>query len=73
MIARYGRTDAQKRYEGRKDLGNIQKGDGSKYRGYGPMQVTGRANVTEFYNWCKKRGLNPPDFIEKPQLIATSP
>lgn len=69
----WGPTAAQKRYEGRKDLGNTQKGDGSKYRGYGPIQVTGRYNVTEFYNWCKKRGLNPPNFVDKPELIATSP
>lgn len=69
----WGPTAAQQRYEGRKDLGNTQKGDGSKYRGYGPIQVTGRANVTEFYNWCKKRKLSPPNFIDKPELIATSP
>lgn len=69
----WGPTAAQKRYEGRKDLGNTQKGDGSKFRGYGPIQVTGRANVTEFYNWCKSRGLNPPNFVDKPELIATSP
>lgn len=69
----WGPTKAQKGYEGRKDLGNNHPGDGSKYRGYGPLQITGLANVTEFYNWCKKRGLNPPNFIEKPELIATSP
>lgn len=69
----WGPTAAQKRYEGRKDLGNTQPGDGSKYRGYGPIQVTGRYNVTEFYNWCKKQGLNPPDFVARPELIAASP
>lgn len=69
----WGPTVAQKRYEGRKDLGNTQPGDGSKYRGYGPIQVTGRYNVTEFYKWCKSQGLNPPDFITFPSLIADSP
>lgn len=69
----WGPTAAQRRYEGRKDLGNTKPGDGSKYRGYGPLQVTGRANVTEFYNWARARGLNPPNFIERPELIATSP
>lgn len=69
----WGPTAAQKRYEGRKDLGNTQPGDGSKYRGYGPIQVTGRYNVTEFYKWCKSQGLNPPDFITFPSLIADSP
>lgn len=33
----WGPTPAQKRYEGRKDLGNVQKGDGSRYRGRGPI------------------------------------
>lgn len=69
----WGPTDAQKRYEGRKDLGNIKPGDGPLFKGYGPLQLTGRANVTEFYRWCLDRGLNPPNFIEHPELIATSP
>lgn len=67
----WGPTAAQKRYEGRKDLGNTQKGDGSKYRGYGMAQLTGRGNVTKFWKWCVKKGLNPPDFVKSPQLIAT--
>lgn len=50
-------------YEGRKDLGNTQPGDGHRYKGRGIFQTTGRSN----YDMTgKKMGL---DLINNPQLL----
>ena len=52
-------------YEGRKDLGNVNKGDGVRYKGRGIFQLTGRANYRDM---GKKLGY---DLEGKPELAAT--
>jgi predicted chitinase len=52
-------------YEGRKDLGNTQPGDGKRYKGRGPIQLTGRANYQKF------GGLLGLDLINNPEVAAT--
>ncbi len=51
-------------YEGRRDLGNVHPGDGRRYKGRGPIQLTGRANYSSF-----GRALGLP-LEDQPQLAA---
>ena len=53
-------------YEGRKDLGNTQPGDGVRYKGRGPIQCTGRANYRTF---GRKIGIN----LERYPEMAANP
>lgn len=51
-------------YEGRADLGNTQPGDGKRFKGRGPIQLTGRANA-RYYG--RLAGI---DFENRPDLMA---
>jgi putative chitinase len=51
-------------YEGRRDLGNVQKGDGRRFKGRGLLQITGRAN---YERYGKAFGL---DLIGNPDAAA---
>lgn len=53
-------------YEGRKDLGNNQKGDGPRYKGAGFIQVTGRYNYQQFANYIKDpKVMNGVDYVSQ--------
>lgn len=68
----WGPTPTQLRYEGRRDLGNVQPGDGSKYRGRGFIQITGRANYTEAGKALHLDLVNHPEILEDPEMTALS-
>ncbi|MEC4748491.1 hypothetical protein [Methylomicrobium sp. Wu6] len=61
-------------YEGRKDLGNTHTGDGSRFKGRGIFQTTGRANYLQL---GVKKGqddlfINSPELLEQPEYAVWS-
>lgn len=68
----WGPTIAQQTYEGRKDLGNTQPGDGSLYRGHGLIQTTGRANHAAARDRLRAKFPDKavPDFVLIPSALA---
>ncbi len=62
------------KYDGRKDLGNTQLGDGARFCGRGLIQITGRANyrAASMALFGGDHLLENPELLEQPQWAAKS-
>lgn len=60
------------KYEGRKNLGNTQKGDGLIFKGRGFIQITGRYNYTILSKETGIDYVNNPEWLEREADAMTS-
>jgi putative chitinase len=68
----WGPTLAQSHYEGRADLGNVQAGDGFRFRGRGLIQTTGRDNYQRTGDALGVDLIAEPERLAEPELAARS-
>lgn len=59
-------------YEGRHDLGNIQSGDGVRFKGRGLIQITGRTNYYQCGNALGADLTARPELLEQPGYACRS-
>jgi predicted chitinase len=57
-------------YEGRTDLGNVNPGDGVRFKGRGLIQLTGRSNYASMSNKVGKDLIANPQLVEEPDLAV---
>lgn len=57
-------------YEGRRDLGNTQPGDGVRFKGRGLPQITGRTNYLECGRALGLDLIAQPELLEQPMHAA---
>jgi len=68
----WGPMPWQEKYEGRKDLGNTQTGDGKRYMGRGLIQITGRDNYQQASHALGIDFVDAPYLLEQPGIAALS-
>ena len=59
-------------YEGRHDLGNDYPGDGVKFKGRGPFQLTGRKAYTKYSLYSGQDTVYHPEILEQPHYAIDS-
>lgn len=67
---RGGPTYLTNLYEGRKDLGNTEPGDGILFRGRGFVQITGRADYEYYGKGIGRDIVANPDLVMEPAVSA---
>lgn len=67
----WGPTAAQLTYQGR--MGNNNPGDGERYMGRGPIQITGKDNYRSLSQWAHSKGYapSPTFFVNQPTQLES--